>query len=106
MKHPFLKYHPVHKGCFFFSQLFFLGQQIFFSYVFSLLFFHYFCQPLCAKLGLVLFDKSLITSLKLVVMGCEKSQGPAAFLHQRVMNKFLLQLRIQNKGMEQNKRKN
>ena len=88
----FLKDHPVHKGCFFFSQLFFLGQQIFFSYVFSLLFFHYFCQPLCAKLGLVLFDKSLITSLKLVVMGCEKSQGPAAFLHQRVMNKFLLQL--------------
>jgi hypothetical protein len=32
------------------------------------------------------------------VMGCEKSQGPAAFLHQRVMNKFLLQLRIQNKN--------
>ena len=102
----FSKDHPVHKDCFFFSQLFFLGQQIFFSYVFSLLFFHYFCQPLCAKLGLVLFDKSLITSLKLVVMGCEKSQGPAAFLHQRVMNKFLLQLRIQNKSMEQNKRKN
>ena len=38
-------------------------------------------------------------------MGCEKSQGPAAFLHQRVMNKFLLQLRIQNKNMSQNKRK-
>ena len=106
MKHPFKKITLFIKAVSFSPNFFFWVNKSFFHMFFSLLFFHYFCQPLCAKLGLVLFDKSLITSLKLVVMGCEKSQGPAAFLHQRVMNKFLLQLQIQNKSMEQNKRKN